>query len=86
MRTPLPRVSDTRAPASALPVIVVDCSLALTTSSPATREMVGALGASTSTVKLRVPAVEVLPAASVAVAETVSAPSPMAVRSSAVRV
>ena len=68
-----------------MPVIVTACSLALTMSSPATFEITGASGANVSTVMSRVPAVELLPAASVAVADSVSLPWPMAVMSSAVR-
>ena len=76
-------VSATRADASAVPVIAADCSPALMMSSPATFEITGASGARVSMEMVRVAAGEVLPAASVAVAERVSAPWPMAVRSAA---
>ena len=80
-----PSVSATVAPASAVPVIVAVCSLALTTSSPATSEIVGAVGATVSSVMTRDPSADTLPAASVAEAVTVSVPWPMAVKSAAVR-
>ena len=86
MRTLLPIFSATLAFASALPEIAVVCSLALTMSSPATFEITGTLGARVSTEMLRVTAVETLPAASVAVAESVSGPCPMAVMSAPVSV
>ena len=79
-------VSATAALASAVPAITAVCSLALMTSLPATTEIVGATGARVSTWMLRVPAVEVLPAASVALAERVSSPWPMAVMSAGVSV
>ena len=79
-------VSATAALGSAVPAIAADCSLPLMTLSPATSEITGAAGASVSTVMSRVPAAEVLPAASVAVTDSVSAPSPMAVMSAAVSV
>ena len=74
-------VSTTLAPASAVPVIAEVCSLALTVSSAATVEIVGAPGATVSTVMPRVPAAEMLPAASVALTESVSLPWPMAATS-----
>ena len=55
-------------------------------SSPATFEITGTPGVTVSTVMLRVAAAETLPAASVARAESVSPPSPMALRSAAVSV
>ena len=61
-------------PASAVPLIAAVCSLALTMLSPATAEIVGADGASVSTVIWRVPAVEVLPAASVTFTDRISSP------------
>ena len=76
-------VSAMRAFASAVPVMLAVCSLALTVLSPATGAMVGAFGATVSTVMARVAAAEVLPALSVAVTDSVCAPSPMAVRSAA---
>ena len=69
-------VSATVAPASAVPVIAAVCSLALTTSLPATCAMVGASGTMVSTVIARVPAGETLPARSATVAESVTAPCP----------
>ena len=84
MRVLPPRVSATLAPASTVPVMATACSLALTTSSPATRPISGACGATVSTVIARVPSSDTLPAASVAVTRKVSAPSPIAVRSAAV--
>ena len=86
MRTLPPTVSATLALASDVPVMTVDCSLELMKLSPATVAIVGAFGATVSTVMLRVPAAETLPAASVACADRVSGPCPMAVTSSAVRV
>ena len=83
MRVLPPSVRATVAPASAVPVIAADCSLALTTSSPATLSIRGWLGARVSTVMLRVVTAEVLPAASVAVTESVSSPWPIAVMSAA---
>ena len=80
MLPPIDRV--TVAPASALPLIAADCSPALTMSSPATVRSWGAFGARVSTVMVRVPAEDVLPAASVAFTDSVSAPWPMAVMSS----
>ena len=55
-------------------------------SSPATFEIVGAFGTTVSTVMARVAAAETLPAASVAVTESVSGPWPMPVMSGAVSV
>ena len=46
----LPRVSATRAPASAVPVMATPCSRTLMTLSPATVLMVGATGGAVSTV------------------------------------
>ena len=86
MRTAPPKLSATLALASAVPAITAVCSLALTMSSPATFETVGAFGATVSTVMARVPAAEVLPAASMARAESVSEPWPMAEMSAAVSV
>ena len=74
MRVLPPIVSLTVASASAVPVIADACSLALTMSSPATVEIVGASTAVVSIWMVRVTADETLPAASVAVAESVSAP------------
>ena len=76
--------SEMLAPASAVPVIEAGSSLALTRSSPVTLEISGTFGATVSTVMVRVPAAEVLPAASVAVTDRVSGPSPMAAMSAAV--
>ena len=55
-------------------------------SSPATFEIVGGSMATVSIVMLRVAAAEVLPAASVALADSVSGPWPIAVMSAAVSV
>ena len=74
----------TLAPASAVPVIATDCSVALTMSSPATFEMVGAFGTTVSTVMARVTEDEAFPAASMALADSVSRPWPMPVMSAAV--
>ena len=81
VRTTPPRDKATLAPASAVPVIATLCSLALTVSSPATLEMTGASGATVSTVIARVPGCDVLPAASVAVADRVCGPWPIAAMS-----
>ena len=79
MRTLPPRDSATLAPASAVPVIdTVCCSLALTMSSPATLEIVGASGTTVSTVMSRVTTAEALPAASIACTVRVSRPWPIA--------
>ena len=86
LRIWVPIDSATLAFASAVPVIAAVCSLALTMSSPATFEMVGGSMASVSTVMLRVPAAETLPAASRAVADSVSSPWPIAAMSAAVNV
>ena len=86
MRTVPPKVRATLAFASVVPEIDAVCSPALMTSSPATLEIEGAFGATVSTVRLRVPASEVLPAASVALADRVSGPWPIAVMSSDVSV
>ena len=72
--------------ASAVPEIVAVCSAALMRSSEATAAIIGALGAIVSTVILRAVAAETLPAASVAVADSGSAPWPMAVMSAGVSV
>ena len=77
---------ETLVPGSAVPVIATVCSEALTTSSPATFEMAGAFGTKVSTVMSRSVTPETLPAVSVAVADSVCAPTPMAVMSAAVRV
>ena len=78
--------SVTLAFASAVPVIETDCSLALSTSLPATIAMVGGLGTSVSISMARVASAETLPAASETVATRVSGPWPMAVMSAAVSV
>ena len=74
VRTMLPMVSATEALASAVPLMAVACSAALTMSSSATAAIVGVSGARVSTSMRRVAATETLPAASVAVADSVSAP------------
>ena len=81
-----PSVSTTVALASVLPLTIAVCSPALTMSSPATRLIVGAEAGAVSTLMFRVPATPVFPALSVAVAESVSAPWPMAVMSAATSV
>ena len=81
-----PRVKATLLFASAVPVMATDCSAALTMSSTATLEIAGTLGAMVSMLMARVPVDETLPAASVAVAESVSLPCPMPVMSSGVSV
>ena len=87
VRTLPPIVSATRAPASAVPVIAVVCSLALRTLSAVTSAMVGTPGTTVSTEIVRVPAAaEVLPAASVAFTDKVSSPWAIAAMSSAVSV
>ena len=58
----------------AVPLIAAVFSPALTMSSPATAEMVGAFGTTVSTEMARDAAAETLPAASVALTESVSAP------------
>ena len=71
------KLSVTRAPASLPPVSVVPCSLAFNTSSPATASIVGAPGATVSSVKSPpLPAVLALPAASVTVVDTRTSPWP----------
>ena len=74
------------APASAVPLMAAVCSLPLTMLSVATVLITGVVGVTVSTVMLRVPAALTLPAASVAVAERVSGPCPIAVMSAATRV
>ena len=76
--------SATVALASAVPEIATACSLALTVSSPATTEIDGAVGATVSTLTLRVAAAETLPAASTAVIDSTASPSPMDAMSSGV--
>ena len=73
------------APASAVPLMAAVCSLSLTMLSVATALITGVVGVTVSTVMLRVPAALTLPAASVAVADRVSEPCPMAVMSAAIR-
>ena len=58
----------------AVPLIAAVCSVALMILSVATALITGAAGALVSTLIVRVPAVPVLPAASVAVADSVSLP------------
>ena len=55
-------------------------------SSPATTEMLGAFGATVSTLIERVPANETLPAASATVADSVSLPWPIAEMSAGISV
>ena len=86
VRTTLPMVSATLAFASDVPLIADACSLALMTLSPATLAMLGAFGTTVSTVMSRVVTVEVLPATSVAWADSVSGPWSMAEMSAAVSV
>ena len=86
MRTLPPIVNARLALASAVPVIAVACSAALTVSSPATKAIVGVSGATVSTVMLRVAIADGLPAASVAVTARVSPPSPIAAISAGVSV
>ena len=72
--------------ASAVPLIALPDSAALMMSLPATRLITGATGTPVSTLMLRVPAAPRLPAVSVAVADSVSSPWPIAVISAAVSV
>ena len=81
-----PMLREIVALASVVPLMIADCSTKLTMLSPATLLISGAAGASVSTVMLRVPTALTLPAASVAVAESVSLPCPMPVMSPATRV
>ena len=80
-----PKVKLTAALASAVPDKVVVCSAPLMTLSAVTSAIVGALGATVSTVIALVVVVDVLPAASVAVIVISSDPSPIAVTSAAVK-
>ena len=79
VRTVPPMDRATLALASAVPEIAAACSAALMVSSPATSAIVGASGATVSISMTCVPASEMLPAASVALADKVSGPCPMAV-------
>ena len=82
----MPTVNAIVAPASAVPEMMPPASELLITSSVATALITGAVGATVSMLIARVPAVLVLPAASLAVALRVSAPWPMAVMSAATKV
>ena len=81
-----PKVKLTAALASAVPDKVVVCSAPLMTLSAVTSAIVGALGATVSTVILKDVVSETLPKLSVLDNVNVSSPSPIAVTSEAVNV
>ena len=86
-RVTLPKLSATMALGSVVPLTAaVPTSTALMKLSPATVPMEGGFGATVSTTMLRVPAADLLPTASVAVAESVSGPWSIAAMSSGVSV